>query len=246
MNGVIADLLATSKRSISHLRYDVDLANAREPSSGRLLDFGGNLRDLRLHIKTEKRYPLSTGRLDSWAGVRGLSIIKGSLPEARIAELYRIVGPTLESLEVCGNSNEWDEEASLGELTGVTHLELDDGRMHPYFSFPPNLTHLTFRSDADLLDMLHRWQSTPPILPLQEITIPSLIHKTTLQLLPSTEILSAMYTRPLKLNLQALRPGVVRFEALKILPGSFRWTLARAEALEMECKRLGIKLIGED
>ena len=241
-HSVIYDILATSDRQISRLDLWND-PDAVPPITGEPLDFGGNLRYLRVggggsecsSLDYLDPVPCSlVGLKEMW-----LDWIEGQ-PSDSMRETFAAVGPTLEKLTI-DSGDVTGIVVSFPLLTRLTRLSLPSVPASlDSLLLPPSLVSLQFVSDDNLLPLLHRWTATPSLLPdtLQQINIRVVRDYQTFERLPRIVKLGTYYTSRLVGLLRHFAPRTLPFKTLEVYFDNY--DLDEIEAVEAECKRLEV------
>ena len=238
-HSVIYDILATSNRQISHLSLRNALG-AISPIPSERLDFGGNLRCLRLGgpRSIEDFQPRSS----SLVGMRELWLehVEGQSSD-RAQEVLAEVAPSLEKLTI-SNGDVTGIVDSFPLLTRLTRLSLSSVPASPdSLLLPPSLVSLQFLRDDNLPSLFDRWTATPSLLSdtLQQVIVQFIRDRRTLERLPPVAEFGTEYTGLLGRFLRRFAQRALPFKTLEVHFGD-NYT-DRAAGIEAECKRLEVK-----
>ena len=238
-HSVISGILATSNRQVSHLHL-WSARRAISPIPSERLDFGGNLRYLRLGAprSIEDFQPLPRGLV----GLREMRLAQmDGESGVRARELLAEVAPSLQKLTI-GDGDVTGIVESFPLLARLTRLSLPRFLASPDFLLlPPSLVSLQLWNDDNLLPLLDRWNAEPPLLPatLQHIVIRIVTNHRTLERLPSLAKFGTDYDWRLEALLRRLAPRTLRFTTLSVY-----FHVERSDhiaAVEAKCQRLEIK-----
>ena len=238
-DSVVADILAASNRRVSRLRLWSSSSTSRS-LSGTRLDFGGNLR----YLRVEGGFSSLNSLQPVPSGLVGLEEIHvGCLDRQasnRAPELLAEVAPTLRTLTIAGG----DFSGLAGSLSLLPHLtRLSLPRITASlesFLLPPSLSTLQFASDENLHHLLIRWTANPSLVPasLQRIDVIGLFDRGTLELLPSVAKVGTEYDELLVDHLRRLAPRSLPFKTLEVRFEDCHTD--RAAGIEAECERLEV------
>ena len=254
---LIHDILATSGHSISHLdisgeTIDPSSEGERLSSEGKL-DFKGNLRYLELrgwfHATILGDSPLHSVELVGLAGLTELEV-DGVQPVsediARIQEVFKVIGPTLERLSLARDHKSTLDLAILPLVPRLSYLRLMSAQTNLFalHHLPPSLSSLSLYNDYNFNQVLAAWLSTPSKVPrgLKKIHI-GYLHAAytpyTLTSLPPIDTFGVSYFTGLLPALRLVESGPMPFKnfELKYLLSDEAEDI---QEVEVQCRRLGV------
>ena len=241
---VCSDLLKTSGHRIGRFKVDGYRRNNIVPSEEHQLNFGGNLRSLKV-ICSSYQVMLQPAQMDL-NSLKGLQELHryGCADDAPdlTTEFFEIIAPTLEKLTIFGKYPASGARC-LNLLTHMSqlHLYVLPSESALFYHLPSSLAFLRLNYDTGLLPVLTRWNVEPSLVPtmLKHILIDDIDDGDTLRLLPSLNKLGTSCIGRTTELLAHLRPGAAPFKVLEVYFS--RDNEERIPAIEAECKRLGVK-----
>ena len=239
-HSTISDVLAASDYQVRRLRL-ANFGSSTPSIPGEQLDFGGNLRYLRVEGNSsflDCFQPLPHGLV----GLREMYMgrIDGQSSD-RARELLAEVAPNLEKLTI-GNGDVTGIVESFPILTRLTRLSLPSVPASlDSLPLPPSLVFLQFFYDDNLLPLFALWNAKPALLPatLQQIDIGWVHDLQTLEQLPPVAKFVTEYHNQLVESLRRLSPRTSPFKALEVYFETYR--LDKVAAVEAECERLEVE-----
>ena len=241
-HSLIVDLLATSDHRLARLTVFVPPERAASPSTPQQLDFRGNLR----FLSTWREFYRTLVDSVSLGGIEGLTELDlrdtGVISSNREAEFFRIVGPTLRTLQIhCKDVTPFAELLPL--LNRLSKLSVRSHYANPaplLLCLPPFVSLLQLADDKEFGPSLARWIATPFLVPegLKQIQIDYIYKLETYQQLPPIPTLCNNYRSDTMSHLRRLSPGTLPFKTLEMyFPHRY---LDQRSDVEAECSRVGV------
>ena len=254
---LIQDILATSDHSISHLDISDEttdsLSVAERPPSEGTLDFEGNLRYLKLRDVFDAPILgdslLHSVELVGLAGLTELEVeVDGVQPVsediARIQEVFKVIGPTLERLSLARDHKSTLDLAILPLVPRLSYLRLMSAQTNLFalHHLPPSLSSLSLYNDYNFNQVLAAWLSTPSKVPrgLKKIHVDYIYpDNNTLISLPPIDTFGTSYFAGLLPALRLVESGPMSFKnfELKYLLSDEAEDI---QEVEVQCRRLGV------